>query len=65
MYGKCSMETHITICKLESQREFAVWLSKLKPGLCINLEGQDAEGDRRRFKKERTYVYLWLIDVEV
>ena len=30
---------HITICKIDSQQEFAVWLRKLKQGLCINLEG--------------------------
>ena len=38
MYGKSNMETSITICKIDSQREFAVWLRKLKQGLCINLE---------------------------
>jgi len=37
MYGKSNMETYITICKIDSQREFAVWLRKLKQGLCINL----------------------------
>ena len=35
----------LTICKIDSQREFAVWLRKLKQGLCINLEGWDREGD--------------------
>ena len=39
MYGKSNMETYITICKIESQLEFAVWLRKLKQGLSINLEG--------------------------
>ena len=39
MYGESNMETHITICKIDSQQEFAVWLRKLKQGLCINLEG--------------------------
>ena len=29
----------LTICKIDSQWEFAVWLRKLKQGLCINLEG--------------------------
>ena len=47
MYGKSNMETYITICKIDSQREFAVWLRKLKLGLCINLEGWDVEGDER------------------
>ena len=32
------METYITMCKIDSQREFAVWLWKLKQGLCINLK---------------------------
>ena len=32
MYGKSNMETYITICKIDSQREFAVWLRKLKRG---------------------------------
>ena len=44
MYGKSNMETYITICKIDSQGEFAVWLRKLKQGLCINLEGWDGEG---------------------
>ena len=29
MYGKSNMETYITICKIDSQQEFAVWLRKL------------------------------------
>ena len=45
MYGKSNVETYITICKIDSQQEFAVWLRKLKQGLCINLDGWDAEGD--------------------
>ena len=44
MYGKRNMETYITVCKINSQQEFAVWLRKLKQGLCINLEGWDWEG---------------------
>ena len=41
MYGKSNMETYITICKIDSQQEFAVWLRNLKQGLCINLEEWD------------------------
>ena len=44
MYGKSNMETYITIHKIDSQREFSVWLRKLKQGLCINLEGWDGGG---------------------
>ena len=40
------METYITICKIDSQWEFAVCLRKLKQGLCINLELWDGEGER-------------------
>ena len=39
MYGKSNVETYITICKIDSQQEFAVQLRKLKQGICINLEG--------------------------
>ena len=51
MYGKSNMETYITICKIESQWEFAVSLRKLKQGLCINLEGWDGEGAGREVQK--------------
>ena len=65
MYGKGNMETYITICKIDSQGEFAVWLRKLKQGLCINLEGSDGQEMGGRFKMEGIYVYLRLIHVEV
>ena len=51
MYGKSNMETYIIICKIDSQREFAIWLRKLKQGLCINLERWDGEGDGREVQK--------------
>ena len=51
---KCS----VIVCKAQSeeervsiQREFAVWLRKLKQGLCINLEGWDGAGDGRKLQK--------------
>ena len=74
MYGKCNMETCIAIYKRDSQQEFAVWLRKLKQGLCIKLEGWDGVrdgregwcgGDGRCIKRERIYVHLWLIHVEI
>ena len=58
------MKTYITIFKIDSQWEFAVWLKKLKQGLCINLEGMGREMGGS-FKREGIYVYLWLIHVEV
>ena len=51
MHGGSNMETYITICKIDSQWKFAVWLRKLKQGLCINLEGWDGEGDGREVQK--------------
>ena len=45
------METYITICKIDSQQEFAVWLRKLKQGLCVNPEGWDGKGDGRETQK--------------
>ena len=51
MYEKSDMQTYITICKTDSQQEFAVWLRKLKQGLCINLEVWDGERDGKAFLK--------------
>ena len=65
MHGKSNMETYITICKIYSQQEFAVWVKKLKQGLCIYLEGWDGEEIGERLKREGIYVYIWLIHVEV
>ena len=59
MYGKSNMETYITICKIGSQQEFAMWLRKLKQGLCINLEGVGMGREMGwGFKREGLYVYL-------
>ena len=45
------METHTTICKIDSQWEFAACLRKLKQQLCINLEGWEAEGDGKEVQE--------------
>ena len=42
------METYITIYKIDSQQEFAVWLRKL---FWVNLEGRGGEGDGREVQK--------------
>ena len=67
MYGKSDMETCIAIFKIDSQREFVIWLRTLKQGLCINLEGWGGEGDGRESQKGRdTCISVsWLIYVEV
>ena len=51
MYGQSNKETYITICKIDSQGELAVFLRKLKQGLYINLEVWDGEGDGREVQK--------------
>ena len=58
MYGKSNMETYIIMCKIGSQREFAVWLRKLKQGLCFNLEGWAGKGDEGG-SKGRGYMYTY------
>ena len=65
MYGKNNMETYITIYKIDSQQEFAIWLRKLKQRLCINLEEQDGEGDGREVQKGEDICLPMPIHVEV
>ena len=52
MYGQSNMETYITIRKIDRQQEFAVRLTKLKQGLCINLEGWYREEDGREVQEK-------------
>ena len=55
---RVNMETYSTICKIDSQREYAVFLRKLKPVLCINLEGWDGEGEGGS-SKGKGYMYTY------
>ena len=50
MYGKSNKAIYITIYN-DSQGEFAIWLRKLKQGLCINLERWNGAGDGREVQK--------------
>ena len=59
MYGESNMGTYITICKIDSQWEFALCLGELKQGLCINLEGWDGEGDGREVQ-EGGYLCIYM-----
>ena len=45
-YGESNIKIYITVCKINSQWEFAVWLGELKLRLDNNLEGWDGEGGR-------------------
>ena len=51
IYGKSNMETYITICKIDRQPEFVIYLRKLKQWLCINIEEWDGEEDGREVQK--------------
>ena len=42
---------NVTICKIDSQWEFAVCLRKFEQGLCNNLEGWGGEGDGREVQE--------------
>ena len=58
MYEKSNMETYITICKIDRQRGFAVWLRKLKQGF-VSSRGVGWGGRRERGSKGRGYMYTY------
>ena len=45
------MKTYITICKIDSQQEFVVWLREVKQELCISVKGWDGERHGKEFQK--------------
>ena len=55
---------HTTICEIDSQWEFAVDSGSLNH-LCNNLQRWVGVGGRREGQAKGTYVYLWLIHVDV
>ena len=59
------MESSITIYKIDNQWEFSVWLGKQTAALYPPKRGGVGREMRGRFKREGTYVYLWLIHAEV
>ena len=65
MYGTSNMETYITICKIDSQREFAVCIRELKPGLWNSLEDWGGREVGGRVKREGSFVHQWLIHADV
>jgi len=61
MYGKSNVETYITMCKIDSQWECAVWLRKLKQD---DPEGCDGEGGRRGLQDgEHMYTHGWFMSL--
>ena len=64
MYGKSHMETRFTICKIDSQREFTVWLRSSNRGFISTERGGMGREMGGKFRREGIYVYLCLIHVE-
>ena len=61
-----NLETYITMCKIVSQWEFPVWTQRAQTGALYQPKGG---GMGRvmggKFKREGTYVYLWLIHGDI
>jgi len=51
MYRASNMEIYMTICKIDSQWGFPVWLREFKQGLCNSLSQWDGEGNGREVKE--------------
>ena len=65
LYGESNMDIYNTICKIDSQWEFTVWIRELKQGPCDNLEGWNGEGNCREVWREGIWMYQWLTFVDV
>ena len=59
MSGESNMETYITICKIDSQQEIAVWLRKLKKGALYQLRRVGWGGRWEGCSKRRGYMYTY------
>ena len=65
MCGKSNMQTYMTICQIDSQREFECVSGNSNRGSVSTYWGGIGREMGGRFKREGTCVYLWLIHVEV
>ena len=59
MYGESNMETYITICKIDSQWEFAVRLRELKRGALYQPRRVGWGGRQEGDSKGRGYMYTY------
>ena len=61
-----NMETYTTICKIDSQWEFEVWVfEETQTGALCQPGGWDVREVGGSFRREGICVYLWLIHAEV
>ena len=51
MYGKSNMETCVTICKIDVNRNLLYGSGNSNRGLCVNLEEWEGAGDGREVQK--------------
>ena len=58
MYGESNIETHITMCKIDSQWEFAACFRKIQQGLCNNLEGWHGEDDQGKMGRNWSHSFV-------
>ena len=58
MYGESNIDIYNTICKIDTQWEFAVWLRELKQGLCDRLKGGMGREMGGTSGREGTWLYL-------
>ena len=65
MCGESNIEIYNTMCKIDSQWEFATRLRELTQGLCDRLKGGMGREMGGRSGREVTWVYLFLILVDV
>ena len=65
MYGESNIEIYNTICKIDSQWEFYVWLRELNQGLCDRLKSEMGREMGGRSRREGIWAYLWLILIDV
>ena len=59
---KSSVEAYVTICKIENQREFAVWCREPKSGAPWQLRGVE---DGREVQEGGGISLLWLAHIDV
>ena len=59
MYGESNMKTYITVCKIDSQQEFAVWLRKLKTGALDQTRGVGWGETWKGGSEQRGYMYTY------
>ena len=60
MCGESNMETHITICKIDSHGEFAVWLQETQTGALYHPRGVEWGGRCEGSPKARGYMCTYV-----